>query len=285
MRFDYGDSVPWVTRGTTGGIVAIAGPEWSVLRCAGAARGPRHAHGRQFTVAAGERVPFVLTHGPSHLPPPPRAGCGGGAGATDRYWSDWSARGTYDGRYAEAVSASLLVLKALTYTPTGGIAAAATTSLPEQLGGSRNWDYRYCWLRDAALTLFSLMNAGYFDEAGQVARLAASQRGRQPGPGADHVRHRRRAPAGGVGGRLAARLPGRRARADRQRRRRAVAAGRVRRGDGGAAPGAQRRPGRRRPRAGTCNAPSSSTWKPSGSSRTTASGRRAAAASTSPTRR
>ncbi len=166
LRFDYGNSVPWVKR-CEGGIVAIAGPELVVLRCPVALEGRDMRTVGSFGVSAGERVPFVLTHGPSHLPPPPPLDAEAALVQTDRYWSEWSSRLTYDGEHLQAVKRSLLVLKALTYTPTGGIAAAATTSLPEQLGGSRNWDYRYCWLRDAALTLFSLMNSGYFDEAGK----------------------------------------------------------------------------------------------------------------------
>ena len=168
LRFDYGASVPWVTRIEDGRtLVAIAGPEMAVLRT------PLHLHGRHmqsvatFTVKPGERVPFVMTHGPSHLPPPAALDAMQALAQTERYWADWSGRGRYKGEHQKAVQTSLLVLKALTFHPTGGIAAAATTSLPEQLGGSRNWDYRYCWLRDATLTLFSLMHAGYYEEAGE----------------------------------------------------------------------------------------------------------------------
>ena len=166
LRFDYGQSVPWATRVGDMAWVAIAGPEAVVLRADIELEGRGLRSGAEFTVGAGDRVSFVLRHGPSHLPPPPVLDALDALAAAERYWTEWSERGTYNGTYEAAVHSSLLVLKALTYHPTGGIAAAATTSLPEQLGGSRNWDYRYCWLRDATLTLFSLMQAGYYDEAG-----------------------------------------------------------------------------------------------------------------------
>ncbi len=166
LRFDYGMSVPWVTRTNHGGLLGIAGPELTVLYTPVELAGKDLRTQAEFSVAAGQRVPFVLRHAPSHLPAPGPLDAEQALADTERYWSEWSKRGTYKGQYGKAVQTSLLVLKALTYHPTGGIAAAATTSLPEQLGGSRNWDYRYCWLRDATLTLFSLMNAGYFDEAG-----------------------------------------------------------------------------------------------------------------------
>jgi GH15 family glucan-1,4-alpha-glucosidase len=172
LRFDYGASVPWVTRlhDTTlpeghSGIVAIAGPDLAVLR------GPVKLTGRhlttfaEFTVRAGERLCFALRHGASHLPPPPSFDEMAALARTETDWRAWSARCRYAGRWREPVTRSLITLKALTYAPTGGIVAAATTSLPELLGGSRNWDYRFCWLRDATLTLLALMEAGYFDEA------------------------------------------------------------------------------------------------------------------------
>ena len=165
LRFDYGMSVPWVTHTHHGGLLGIAGPELTVLYTPVELTGRDLRTHAQFSVAAGQRVPFVLRHGPSHLPAPGALDADQALADTERYWSEWSQRCTYKGQYSKAVQTSLLVLKALTYYPTGGIAAAATTSLPEQLGGSRNWDYRYCWLRDATLTLFSLMKAGYFDEA------------------------------------------------------------------------------------------------------------------------
>ena len=167
LRFDYGASVPWVTRiDDEQALVAIAGPEMVVLRTGVELKGQRMRSSAEFTVQAGESVPFVLTHGPSHLARPRPVDVGKALADAQAYWSEWSSRCTYQGEYKDAVQTSLRVLKALTYHPTGGIAAAATTSLPEELGGPRNWDYRYCWLRDATLTLFSLMHAGYYEEAG-----------------------------------------------------------------------------------------------------------------------
>ena len=167
LRFDYGDSIPWVTRYEgRHALLAKAGPEAVVFRSTVEFTNHNLHTVADFTVSAGQRCPFVLSHGPSHLPPPPGIDVESALAHTEETWSVWSKRCTYKGRYAEAVQTSLRVLKALTYNPTGGIAAAATTSLPEQLGGTRNWDYRYCWLRDATLTLFSLMHAGYYEEAG-----------------------------------------------------------------------------------------------------------------------
>jgi GH15 family glucan-1,4-alpha-glucosidase len=119
----------------------------------------------EFDVAAGETVPFVLTYGASHKPPPKAIDPFASLRGTGTFWKDWAARACEDGEWCDAVKRSLIVLKALTYAPTGGIVASPTTSLPEKLGGTRNWDYRFCWLRDATLTLLSLMNAGYHDEA------------------------------------------------------------------------------------------------------------------------
>ena len=110
-------------------------------------------------------MPLVLTHGPSHLPPPDAIDVEASLEATEEFWTEWAARNQSRGEWSDAVTRSLITLKALTYAPTGGIVAAPTTSLPEQLGGTRNWDYRFCWLRDATLTLLALMNAGYYDEA------------------------------------------------------------------------------------------------------------------------
>ena len=167
LRFDYGDSIPWVTRYEgRHALLAKAGPESVVFRSTAEFTNHNLHTVADFTVGVGQRWPFVLSHGPSHLAPPPGIDVESALAHTEETWLAWSNRCTYKGRYADAVQTSLRVLKALTYNPTGGIAAAATTSLPEQLGGTRNWDYRYCWLRDATLTLFSLMHAGYYEEAG-----------------------------------------------------------------------------------------------------------------------
>src|SRR5258708_30537651 len=116
-------------------------------------------------VVAGQTVPFVLTYMPSHLSPPPPLDARSAVEATEDFWTAWSKKCRPPGHCSDAVMRSLITLKALTYAPTGGIVAAPTTSLPECLGGTRNWDYRYCWLRDATLTLMALMNAGYYEEA------------------------------------------------------------------------------------------------------------------------
>ncbi len=164
VRFDYGRVVPWV-RHQNGRWVGVAGPDALWLDS------PLQLEGRdmrtltEFEVAAGDRVPFVLTWVPSYAPEPPRYDAYAALRATEEYWRDWISNCTYKGGYAEAVRRSLLTLKSLTYAPSGGITAAATTSLPEQIGGPRNWDYRYCWLRDAAFTLQALSGAGYTAEA------------------------------------------------------------------------------------------------------------------------
>lgn len=164
LRFDYGHVVPWVRR-RDNGLSAIAGPDAVWLRT------PVPTHGRDlttvadFTVAQGQRIPFVFTHQLSHLPPPEPVDAERALDETGRWWSDWMAQCRYRGRWQQEVRRALLLLKALTYAPTGGILAAATTSLPEQLGGPRNWDYRYCWLRDATFTLQALLGTGFVDEA------------------------------------------------------------------------------------------------------------------------
>jgi carbohydrate kinase (thermoresistant glucokinase family) len=166
LRFDYGTTVPWVTQLEDGsGLSAIAGPSRVVLRTPVPLYGRNFATVAEFDVAEGECVPFVLMHGPSHLPAPAATHWSAALRETETFWRGWSARCSHTGPSKEAVQRSLLTLKVLTYAETGGIVAAPTTSLPEQLGGQRNWDYRYCWLRDATLTLMALMSAGYREEA------------------------------------------------------------------------------------------------------------------------
>ena len=165
LRFDYGSIVPWVSRLDDGGLRAVAGPDMLVFRSEIELRGEDLTTVGDFTIAAGQTASFVLTWGPSHLPPPDSVDPRLALEDTERFWREWSARCTYKGEWREPVTRSLLTLKALTYRPTGGIVAAPTTSLPELIGGTRNWDYRYCWLRDATLTLLALMDAGYYDEA------------------------------------------------------------------------------------------------------------------------
>jgi GH15 family glucan-1,4-alpha-glucosidase len=164
FRFGYGKVTPWVRR-IDHSIVACAGPDSVWLRTPVKLVGHHMAHEATFQVAAGQRVPFVLTWMPSHLGSPPELDPAAALGETKGFWADWVAKCSYRGRYREAVIRSLITLKALTYAPTGGIVAAPTTSLPEDLGGVRNWDYRYCWLRDATITLEALLRTGYTDEA------------------------------------------------------------------------------------------------------------------------
>ena len=169
VRFDYGSTIPWVMHvdddDPHGSLRAIAGPDMLLLRGDMPLRGEDMTTVGDFTVAAGETVSFVLTYCASHETPAAPVEPHAALADTETFWRAWVARCTYRGEWREAVVRSLLTLKALTYRPTGGIVAAPTTSLPEQLGGARNWDYRYCWLRDATLTLLALMDAGYYDEA------------------------------------------------------------------------------------------------------------------------
>ena len=164
LRFDYGHVVPWVYH-ERGDLVAVAGPDAVWLRTPVATRGENLATRADFTVRAGDQVPFVLAWRPSHLPPPEPIDPVHELGVTEGYWRGWVSACTYEGEWRDAVVRSLLTLKALTYAPTGGIVAAATTSLPEKLGGVRNWDYRFCWLRDATITLQSLLYSGFQAEA------------------------------------------------------------------------------------------------------------------------
>ncbi|MFI0218922.1 glycoside hydrolase family 15 protein [Streptomyces lydicus] len=167
LRFDYGRVVPWV-RAVEGSRVAIAGPDsvWLRTPSHGTTYGKDFSTRSDFTVAAGRRTAFVLTWHPSHEPRPDLIDPFEALADTLEDWRTWSARCRYDGPHRAAVIRSLITLKALTYAPTGGIVAAPTTSLPEEVGGVRNWDYRYCWLRDASLTLDALLAAGYLEEAG-----------------------------------------------------------------------------------------------------------------------
>ncbi|HKO20425.1 MAG TPA: glycoside hydrolase family 15 protein [Acidobacteriaceae bacterium] len=165
IRCDYGRTVPWVRRLDDGRLRAIAGPHSLVLSTTAPVRGESLSTLSEFTVAAGQQVPFVLTYGPSHLNPATPADPQAAVANTEAFWRDWASRCTVQGPWSDVVRRSLITLKALTYDPTGGIVAAATTSLPELPGGGRNWDYRFCWLRDATFTLLSLMDAGYFEEA------------------------------------------------------------------------------------------------------------------------
>ena len=165
LRFGYGATIPWVSRLDDGTLRAVAGPDMAVLRCAVALEGENFKTEATFTVAKGESVPFVLSYGPSHLPVPQPVDAEEALASCEKFWHDWTATTKADGPHAEAIKRSLITLKALTYVPSGGIVAAPTTSLPERAGGPRNWDYRFCWIRDSTLTLLALMNAGVYDEA------------------------------------------------------------------------------------------------------------------------
>jgi GH15 family glucan-1,4-alpha-glucosidase len=166
LRFGYGEIVPWVRKLGTGVLRAIAGPDMVVLRTPVHMRGENLTTVGEFIVGEGDRVPFVLSYGASHLPVPAAFAADAALKDTEEFWNAWTRRGRVnDGPWTDAVCRSLIILKALTYEPTGGLVAAPTTSLPEFIGGNRNWDYRYCWVRDATLTLLALMNAGYYGEA------------------------------------------------------------------------------------------------------------------------
>lgn len=163
-RFGYGRSNPWIEK-TDGGIRLTVAPESLTLRTPAAVECTEHNVRGQFTVKKGERVPFVLSWQAAHLPTADPLDPISALAETERWWKEWSGRSRYRGAYKEVVDRSLIVLKAMSYAPTGGIIAAPTTSLPEEVGGVRNWDYRFCWLRDATLTLRALMAGGYIDEA------------------------------------------------------------------------------------------------------------------------
>jgi len=164
IRFEYGLVIPWV-RQAHDGLEAIAGPDALILRTPIETRGKDMTTVAEFTVKEGERIPFVLTWFASHQEPPRAIHAEHALRDTEKFWNDWSGRCCYRGPWREAVMRSLITLKGLSYAPTGGLVAAATTSLPEEIEGVRNWDYRYCWLRDATFTLATLMQVGYKDEA------------------------------------------------------------------------------------------------------------------------
>ncbi|HEY2143124.1 MAG TPA: glycoside hydrolase family 15 protein, partial [Candidatus Udaeobacter sp.] len=166
IRFDYGHIVPWVRRlEEHDGLEAIAGPDGLILRTPVETCGKDLTTVAECTVAKGDRIPFVLTWFASHEEPPRKINPEHALRDTEKYWADWSSQFQSKGEWRDAVMRSLITLKGLTYAPTGGLVAALTTSLPEQIGGVRNWDYRFCWLRDAALILLSLLRSGYREEA------------------------------------------------------------------------------------------------------------------------
>ncbi len=165
IRFGYGAVVPWITNLKDGRLRAIAGPDMVTVQGGRPSLHEDQRTASRFTITAGEIVAFVLSYSPSHLPPPAPVDAQELLDETEAFWRSWGGRCRYKGPWEDAVVHSHVVLKALTYGPTGGIVASPTTSLPELIGGQRNWDYRFCWLRDATFTLLSLMNAGYYDEA------------------------------------------------------------------------------------------------------------------------
>ena len=208
VRFDYGSIVPWVRR--CGEVLLItAGPDTLELTGSIAVEGKNMKTVAEFTVGAGERQWFSLNYRPSHLDTLPPVDALRGARGGRQAWHDWSGRSKMQGRWREPVMRSLITLKALQYRPTGGIIAAPTTSLPEQPGGVRNWDYRFCWLRDATFALNALLARRLHRRSDAVARMAAARGGRIARGSADPVRRHRRAPPRRVRDPLAARLSGR----------------------------------------------------------------------------
>jgi GH15 family glucan-1,4-alpha-glucosidase len=165
LRFGYGLYAPWQTRLEDGAICAVAGPDMVLLRTPVELGCADHRTTGEFEVTAGQLIPLILTYGASYLPAPAPIDAMRSLAETERFWREWSGRYHGRGEWAAPAMRSLITLKALTYRPSGGIVAAPTTSLPEKLGGGRNWDYRFCWLRDTTFALLSLMNAGYYEEA------------------------------------------------------------------------------------------------------------------------
>ena len=230
IRFDYGDVVPWV-RKCGDGLEAIAGPNALVLRTPIETRGEDLTTVAEFELAKGERVPFVLTWYQSHENPPRAIHPEHALRETEKYWRDWAGCCEYRGKWNDAVVRSLVTLKGLTYAPTGGIVAAATTSLPEKIGSVRNWDYRYCWLRDATFTLFALTRGGFCRGSTFVARLAFARYRGQSRANADSLRHAWRTAFAGVRNRMAGGLRKFQAGASRQRGLESISAGRLWRSD------------------------------------------------------
>ena len=177
LRFDYGRTVPWVSRLEDHALRAIAGPDMVILHTFAPLQGRELRTISKFWVNEGDEVPFVLTYGHSYSALPQTIDYRQALSETEKFWIEWSGQANLEGKYAEAVERSLITLKALAYCHTGGIVAAPTTSLPESLGGKRNWDYRFCWLRDATFTLLALMNAGYHEEAGAWRDWLLARRG------------------------------------------------------------------------------------------------------------
>ena len=165
IRFDYGVTIPWVSRRDTRTMTAVAGPYLLTFRTPAEVRGENMHSVAEFSLKKGETMPFVLAYGESFRPLPLSIDAYIALEETERYWQLWSGICKVKGQWRNAIMRSLLTLKGLSYAPTGGIVAAVTTSLPEKIGGTRNWDYRYCWLRDATFTLLAFLNAGYTEEA------------------------------------------------------------------------------------------------------------------------
>ena len=182
IRFGFGKNAPWVRRTEDKALLAVCGPDMLVLRTPVETRGKDMTTVADFEVSAGQTIPFVMTYGASHLDIPAPIDAATALKETEAFWRNGAESSNMTARIVDIAMRSLVTLKAMIYAPSGGIVAAPTTSLPEKLGGARNWDYRFCWLRDATFTLLALMNSGYYDEASDVARLAAAIRRRLARP-------------------------------------------------------------------------------------------------------